>query len=142
MCGVGKSMVTVDCAKVPGPTDPTVTTEKPCEDKFSNCAELAETSCYQDHIASSCEKSCGLCAGMTPHSSNTCYDQYNNCAAMAQNSCYQERIASACQKSCGLCEGMTPARSYTCYDQYSNCPDLCGNAEYANNQCKKACGKC
>merc|ERR1711890_216481 len=98
--GVGKAQVVVECAPVASPTSATLTTEAPCDDVYSNCGEMAQTSCYRDDIQTNCPKSCGLCTGMTP------------------------------------------ARSYTCYDQFSNCPQLCSSAEYANNQCKKACGKC
>merc|ERR1712080_757463 len=86
----------------------------------SNCGEMAQTSCYRDDIQTNCPKSCGLCKGMTPVSSNTCYDEFNNCADLARTACYQDKISSKCKKSCGLCAGMTPARSYTCYDQFSN----------------------
>ena len=47
MCGIGKSMVTLDCEAVAGPTDAPLTTEAPCDDKFSNCPALAEKSCYK-----------------------------------------------------------------------------------------------
>ena len=47
MCGVGKTMVTVDCGAVNGPTDAPLTTAAPCEDKWSNCPELAQKSCYK-----------------------------------------------------------------------------------------------
>ena len=47
MCGIGKSMVTLDCEATSGPTDPPLTTEAPCNDVFSNCADLAEKSCYK-----------------------------------------------------------------------------------------------
>ena len=47
MCGIGKSMVTLDCEATSGPTDPPLTTEKPCDDVFSNCGDLAEKSCYK-----------------------------------------------------------------------------------------------
>merc|ERR1711874_519481 len=56
------------------------TTKKPCIDKYSNCPDLARTACYQDHIANGCQKSCGLCQGMTPARSYTCYNKYSNCA--------------------------------------------------------------
>ena len=47
MCGIGKTMVTVDCQAVAGPTDAPLTTAAPCEDKWSNCPDLAATSCYK-----------------------------------------------------------------------------------------------
>jgi len=142
MCGVGKTLAVVECEAVAGPTDPTITTETPCDDRFSNCPELAKTSCWQSGIKESCQKSCGLCKGLTPHESNTCYDTYGNCPTLAQDYCYKETTGSKCQKSCGLCEGMTPAKSYTCYNKFSNCADLCGNENYAKNDCKAACGNC
>ena len=45
MCGVGRTMVTLSCAPVPGPTDPPLTTEAPCDDKWSNCPSLTASSC-------------------------------------------------------------------------------------------------
>ena len=52
MCGIGKTMVTVDCQAVAGPTDAPLTTAAPCEDKWSNCADLATTSCYKVSLVS------------------------------------------------------------------------------------------
>jgi len=135
MCGVGKAIATVSCEKVDGPTSAPLTTATPCVDKYSNCPDLAKTNCkaYGEH----CQKSCGLCAGMTPHSSNTCADTWNNCNDLAKNSCY--RYGSKCCISCGLGDGMTPAKSNTCYDKYSNCASLC---KWYPDDCKASCGKC
>jgi C1A family cysteine protease len=144
MCGIGGNVVTVSCDSVSGPTDAPMTTEKPCIDVYSNCADLAKTSCYKSSTAESCAKSCGLCPGMTPAESVTCYDKYTNCADMAVTSCYQSNISGSCAKSCGLCPGMTPAASYTCYDQYSNCPQLTAYCSQDNIKagCKKSCKTC
>jgi len=71
-----------------------------------------------------------------------CNDTWGNCPSLAASYCYQDQIRAGCPKSCGTCPGLTPAASTTCYDQYSNCASLCSSATYANNQCKKACGKC
>jgi len=138
MCGVGKTMVTVDCGAVNGPTDAPLTTAAPCDDKWSNCPDLAQKSCYKSWVADDCKKSCGLCPGMTPAASNTCYDTYGNCAELAETNC--NKYADACKKSCGLCEGMTPHPSNTCFDAYSNCKDICN--WYSGNQCNLACGRC
>jgi len=102
MCGIGRSISVVKCSKLAGPTDGPRTTKKPCIDKFSNCADLARTACYQDHIASGCPKSCGLCPGMTPARSYTCYNKYSNCAQLA-NYCNQDNIKKNCVMSCTGC---------------------------------------
>lgn len=141
MCGIGSTIVIIECEAVSGPTSATLTTETPCDDKFSNCAEVAQTSCWKPSITEGCPKSCGLCKGQTPVSSNTCYDEYGNCAELAKTDCWSS-TGSSCKKSCGLCEGMTPAASNTCYNKYTNCGALCSDSELANMDCKKACGKC
>jgi len=138
MCGIGKTMVTVDCQAVAGPTDAPLTTAAPCEDKWSNCPDLAATSCYKTWVADDCQKSCGLCTGMTPAASNTCYDTYGNCAELAKTNC--NKYASSCKKSCGMCEGMTPHPSNTCFDGYSNCGEIC--EWYSGDQCNLSCNKC
>jgi hypothetical protein len=98
MCGIGSFASVVTCAPTAGPTDPPLTTAKPCVDQYSNCPDLALTYCYQPSIASSCYKSCGLCPGMTPVKSNTCYDTYSNCATLCGTS-----YKTACKLSCGGC---------------------------------------
>ena len=40
MCGIGSALVKVDCEAVAGATDATITTEAPCTDTYSNCADL------------------------------------------------------------------------------------------------------
>merc|ERR1719233_1986187 len=80
MCGIGKELATVTCASTSGPTDAPMTTQEPCEDKWSNCADLAKEKCYKDWVSTDCRKSCGKCKGMTPAASNTCYDVFGNCA--------------------------------------------------------------
>jgi len=138
MCGIGKSMVTLDCEAVAGPTDAPLTTEAPCDDKFSNCPALAEKSCYKDYVKDNCPQSCGLCPGLTPAASNTCYDMFNNCPDLAETNCH--KFGDQCKKSCGLCDGMTPHKSNTCFDAFSNCKDVC--QWYSGDQCNLACGKC
>jgi len=137
MCGVANVLVSVTCDSVEGATDAPLTTAKPCTDKYSNCPKLAETNCYknQEH----CRKSCGLCEGMTPHSSNTCYDMWSNCPKLAKNKCYKDWVKKECCISCGLGKGMTPAASNTCFDKWTNCGELCN--DYPDD-CKKSCGKC
>ena len=135
MCGVGEVLALPRCTKLTGPTSAPLTTAKPCRDKYSNCPALAETNChsYGEH----CAKSCGLCEGLTPHTSNTCWDQFTNCPALAQTECY--RFKTECCLSCGLGEGMTPAASVECYDTWSNCGQLC---QWYPDKCKKSCGQC
>merc|ERR1711881_671643 len=98
MCGIGKTMAVAECETVAGPTDATITTEAPCDDVYSNCASLAENSCYQSSISTSCPKSCGLCPGDTPVASNTCYNLYSNCADLC--SWFAD---DKCKKACGKC---------------------------------------
>jgi len=80
----------------------TVAPDSACKDMFSNCAELAATSCYQTHIKEGCPKSCGTCPGMTPARSLTCYDQYTNCGNY-KDMCYDTQISSACKITCNKC---------------------------------------
>jgi len=138
MCGIGKTMVTVSCDKTSGPTDAPLTTAAPCEDKWSNCPDLAQASCYKASIANDCKKSCGLCPGMTPAASVTCYDTYGNCPSLAETNCH--KWGEACKKSCGLCEGMTAHPSNTCFNGYTNCGEICN--WYSGDQCNLACGRC
>merc|ERR1719193_110120 len=102
MCGIGKSITTVSCTRTGGPTDAPLTTAKPCFDKFSNCAELAATSCYQAKIAEGCPKACGLCPGLKPARSVTCYNKFSNCNQMA-NACNQQNVRDGCKITCGTC---------------------------------------
>jgi len=102
MCGIGKRIVVVTCETTSGPTDPPMTTEKPCVDKYTNCPELAEKYCYQPGIGEDCALSCGLCEGMTPAKSYTCYDKYSNCNQIKPY-CYQDQIAAGCKISCNTC---------------------------------------
>jgi len=102
MCGIGRSQAVVKCGKSSSPTNAPLTTKKPCIDKYNNCPDLAATACYQTHIAEGCQKSCGLCAGMTPAASYTCYDKFNNCPDLTPY-CTQDHIAAGCKKSCGSC---------------------------------------
>ena len=41
MYGIGKSLAAVSCEKTSGATDATLTTKKPCLDKYSNFKDLA-----------------------------------------------------------------------------------------------------
>jgi len=142
MCGVGKVIAYVKCEAVSGPTSPTLTAEAPCHDFHDYCEKDAETLCHKPYMFQYCRTSCGLCKGMTPVPSFTCYDEDPSCVELAKTDCYREFISSNCKKSCGLCPGMTPARSNTCYNKWDDCHELCGYPKHANNQCKKACGKC
>merc|ERR1711881_611739 len=100
MCGIGGVIATLTCEKDLIPTDPPLVTTKPCEDKFTNCGELAKDNCHahKEH----CRKSCGLCECMTPHPSNTCYDEYNHCSDLCQSN-----LKNKCRKACGLCNEKT-----------------------------------
>jgi len=123
-----------------------------CKDMLSNsnaCTDwVASGQCYRDDVKRACQRSCGLCPGMTPDSSNTCFDQdEDHCPRLARTDCYKAHMKKLCRKSCGLCPGMTPVSSnnITCYDEYDWCPDIasykCGRD---NNQklCRKSCGLC
>merc|ERR1712200_12394 len=102
MCGIGQNVAVIKCAKSSGPTDRPLTTKKPCLDKYSNCATLAKSSCWQDKIKNSCAKSCGMCPGMTPARSSYCYDKWSNCASM-KNRCSQTEVKQGCKISCRQC---------------------------------------
>jgi hypothetical protein len=69
-----------------------------CYDAYLNCDELAAQFCYQPDIAANCSRSCGLCGGLSPVSSNTCYDVYANCADLC-GTLYRD----SCKRSCKLC---------------------------------------
>ena len=58
-----KTMVVAQCATTDGPTDAPNTTVAPCNDKWSNCAALAEEKCYKGWVGEECPKSCGKCPG-------------------------------------------------------------------------------
>eukprot|EP00088_Acartia_fossae_P054838 TRINITY_DN6332_c0_g2_i1.p1 TRINITY_DN6332_c0_g2~~TRINITY_DN6332_c0_g2_i1.p1 ORF type:complete len:228 (-),score=55.29 TRINITY_DN6332_c0_g2_i1:122-805(-) len=102
MCGIGRAISVVKCGKQRGGTSKPLTTKKPCNDKYSNCAQMAESHCWAENIKTNCPKSCGLCPGMTPVPSNTCYDQYSNCGDYTAY-CSYDQIKNACKKACGLC---------------------------------------
>ena len=145
MCGIGKTLVTVECGKVPGPTDTPTTTKKPCFDKWSDCNKVAIPRC--DKFAENCPKTCGKCEGQTPHPSNTCSDRWGNCDKMAQQSCWADSTKKDCCYSCGLGPGMTPVESNTCYNKWAQkaCKMqknwVCTHPTMKEN-CKKECGNC
>jgi hypothetical protein len=145
-CGVGRTIAVVTCEAELGPVDATIPDlDRPCYDVYSNCPELALTSCYIPDIATNCVLSCGLCPGLDPAESNTCYDAYSNCAELAQTLCYDKDTSKHCLRSCGLCPGMTPAPSYTCYDAFSNCKQLAVTSCFQpdiGSKCLKSCGLC
>merc|ERR1711936_84603 len=108
MCGIGQSIVTVSCAKgsssatTSAPVTTTTTkapaTDSPdCQDTYTNCPDLAKSHCWDEYIKAECKKSCGLCKGMTPVSSNTCYDEFDNCAELCA------WVPGMCKKSCNKC---------------------------------------
>ena len=145
-CGIGRTIVIVTCQPEAGPVNAEVLVpDQPCFDVYSNCPDLAVTSCYIPDIASNCVLSCGLCQGLVPAESNTCYDAYSNCPLLAQTLCYDADTSKNCLKSCGLCPGLTPAPSYTCYDAYSNCGQLAATSCFQPDiatKCLKSCGLC
>jgi len=102
MCGIGRAIAVVKCSRMSGPTDGPKTTKKPCIDKWSNCPQLAQRYCYQNHIGQGCAKSCGLCPGMTPARSYTCYNKYSNCQSLARY-CNQSNIRDSCKMTCTRC---------------------------------------
>jgi len=108
MCGIGNTLVTVSCAKgsssatTSKPVTTTTTTapatnSPDCQDRFSNCPDLAKSHCWDEFIKTECKKSCGLCTGMTPAASNTCYDMFDNCSELC------DIIPNNCKKSCKKC---------------------------------------
>ena len=146
MCGIGQTIVTVDCEKVPGPTDTPTTTKKPCFDKYSDCNKVAIPRC--DRMAADCPKTCGKCEGQTPHPSNTCSNKWGNCDKIAKSSCYKAKYKKECCYACGLGTGMTPVESNTCYDKwpvmacnFQKSYRSCNDADLTEN-CMKSCGKC
>jgi len=102
MCGVGSNVAAIKCGQSSKATNAPLTTQAPCFDNYTNCPEMAATSCWQTHIADGCKKSCGLCAGMTPVRSYTCYDKFNNCGELGAY-CSQTHIAEGCKITCGKC---------------------------------------
>ena len=106
-------------------------------DQYSNCADLAKTNCHT--YGEKCEKvrlkhfrryiynmyprvqSCGLCAGMTPHVSNTCWDNWSNCGSLAATHCYQSQISSNCCLSCGLGNTVTMTTHVTPHTAHPCC---------------------
>ena len=102
MCGIGRSFTTVSCKKDAGPTNAPLTTVRPCNDQYGNCAAMARTACYKPHIARGCPVSCGLCPGMTPARSYTCYNKFSNCNSITAYCNYQS-IKDGCRIACGTC---------------------------------------
>jgi hypothetical protein len=140
MCGIGGQISVTKCkATGDGTTDKPPTTK--CKDKKSNCPELAQTSCYKKKIKKRCQKSCGLCEGMTPVESNTCYDKYTNCGDYISK-CSKKKIAKKCKKTCGTC-GNNPNNN-KCTDDFETCPDYKSWCEYSDiySVCQKTCNVC
>jgi len=147
MCKIGTSWATIESEKTPKPWDPEKVTVKPCVDKYSNCPKLAETNCF-DH-QENCPKSCGMCDGMTKHSSLTCFDRFTNCKTYADvdMKCYQPNIGASCKISCGLCPGLErhpsndPPAPDPCFKTYSNCDSLAMYCKYGSiaNACPGTC---
>lgn len=78
--------------------------EEECVDHYPNCASVANTSCWHDTVKESCPKSCGLCPGLTPATSNTCYNKYSNCQQLARlGFCSNNKVATGCKFVCGGC---------------------------------------
>jgi len=136
-CGIGWYIVTVDCKRTTGPTDAPITTQEPCFDTFENCAEHAKTNCK--FYGNGCQKSCGLCKGMTPHPSNTCPDYWPSCKTYFSKHCDVEMYREKC---CMSCKGVS-----TCKDRWpsKNCDRrrklYCAKPRLAK-MCRKTCGLC
>lgn len=101
MCGIGPQVAVPICTKVDGPTEQPPTTKKPCVDAYANCPELAKTLCYA--YTTTCQKSCGLCEGMTPAKSNTCYNKYSNCDEWKDSCTDDAETRADCMITCGTC---------------------------------------
>ena len=142
MCGIGQDISATICTATGGATEKPPTTKKPCLDKYTNCADLAKTSCYRSNISSMCQKSCGLCEGMTPVESNTCYDKYTNCPDYKNYCSNNANVQASCKKTCGSC-GNAPVVS-NCKDDFDTCNKYKAYCSYAQvySVCKKTCNKC
>jgi len=141
MCGIGQDISATICTATGGATEKPPTTKKPCLDNWSNCADLAKTKCYHSTVKAMCQKSCGLCEGMTPVESNTCYDMYTNCGVYKSWCTQDAGIAADCKKTCGC--GKAPVVS-NCKDRWSNCPDYKSWCSYSSvaDACEKTCNTC
>jgi len=136
-CSIGWFINTVTCERVGGATDRPRTTKAPCFDDYGDdCKKYAKTNCKQ--YGKHCQKSCGLCKGMTPHDSNTCPDQWDTCKTYWSNYCHEERVRKWC---CISCKGKS-----TCVDTWGrHCrerkDEFCSHPE-DRKMCKKTCGLC
>merc|ERR1711915_26655 len=101
MCSIGYKLAVVKCKKVWGATEGPLTTAKPCVDRYTNCPEIAKTRCYKNHKV--CEKSCGMCKGMTPARSYTCYDKWGNCPKYKWQCKQGTWHMTDCRATCGKC---------------------------------------
>ena len=78
--------------------------EEECGDKYPNCGQVAQTSCWHSTVKEACRQSCGLCPGLTPATSNTCYNKYSNCEQLARlGFCSNKKVAAGCRFVCGAC---------------------------------------
>ena len=90
---------------------------------YSNCASLAENSCYQSSISTNCPKSCGLCPGQIME----VVESDGWCSSVVTIYNWPLNMFRSCQLQLTFlkCSGSTPVASNTCYNLYSNCADLC-----------------
>ena len=158
-CGIGWYINTVTCESTNGPTDRPKTTDRSkttdwrrttdrpeptdpeptdesCYDEYDECPEYARTNCH--FYGAYCKRSCGLCAGMTPHETNTCPDYWPSCKTYFSQYCHIDSYAQNC---CLSCKGKE-----TCKDHWGeHCPnrreEFCSNQEY-KQYCKKTCRLC
>jgi len=103
MCGIGRQYSITKCSAVSGSTETPPTTKKPCLDESKKCPELAKTKCYKRKVAKKCQKSCGLCEGMTPASSKTCYNKFDNCDDYIDDCDSNKKVRKNCKITCGTC---------------------------------------
>ena len=138
-CAVGYYINTVKCERVRGPTDRPQTTKAPCFDDYGDeCKKHAKTNCKQ--YGKHCQKSCGLCKGMTPHDSNTCPDLYPSCKTYWNQHCDKEKVRK--EYCCISCKGAASL----CKDTWGKAcqerrDEFCPVPEYAK-MCKKTCRLC
>ena len=114
----------------------------PCWDKYTKCDKYVRQNNCHGH-QENCQKSCGLCKGMTPHPTNTCWHKWLSCPTKCDGPRKKE-----CKYSCGLCGTESSDGDETapdCEDKWSNCADekswVCKTAGYKGN-CKKTFGLC
>ena len=168
MCGIGRQLAVPVCSLKAGTTSAPVTTSTPCKDRYRNCRELALTNCrghgehcpqvrFSDILSAirpsnpNIHQSCGLCPGLTPHSSNFCYNTFTDCDEIAAWGLCQKYQTDCCISCGGQEEKEVTTTSTTtegdCHDDdiTSDCENILSAglcSKIPNMHCDKTCGKC